>query len=254
MTKLIAMNGVGFGYPGQAPIFSGINFYINQGERTLILGPNGSGKSTLGLLIAGLLAPTSGEVNRNIQPLKIGIVFQNSRRQMIGSTVEDDLAFGLSLQEMPASKIKDRVELFLDKFKLTSKRHSNINQLSGGELRRLALAGVLITEPQIIILDEPLTMLDREDQVLFLNCLRENVRLETAVIWFDHEVKSIRYTSNWLVLNEKRGLDRVSLKELNLKEFLIDRRLTPAPLQELEWQMPGRIFGAIFGPERINFD
>jgi energy-coupling factor transporter ATP-binding protein EcfA2 len=254
MEKLIAMNGVGFGYPGQAPILSEVNLDIRPGEQILILGPNGSGKSTMALLICDLLTPTSGEINRFGKQPNIGIVFQNSRHQMVGSTVEDDLAFGLSLKSITATVLKKKVDFFLDKFNLESKRHYNINQLSGGELRRLALASVLITEPQILLLDEPLAMLDKENQVRFLDCLLDNILPETTLIWFDHEVRNIRHTKRWLVLTSKGQLNQVSLKELNSKAFLAEHNLTPAPLQSLEWGLPGRISDSIFGPERIRFD
>lgn len=254
MMKLIAMNGVGFGYPGQTPILSKVNLEITQGDRISILGPNGSGKSTLALLIAGLLAPTSGEISRFKCKSRVGIVFQNSRHQMVGSTVEDDLAFGLSFKNLTPEDLQKRVEIFLSKFKLVSKRYFNINQLSGGELRRLALASILITEPQILILDEPLAMLDKDAQTIFLNCLLENVPQETAIIWFDHEVRSIRHTKSWMVLTKEGRLNPLSLKDLNSEEFLKSHSLTPTPLQFLEWKFPGRINGAIFGPERVTFD
>lgn len=254
MERIIAMNGVGFGYPGQTPILSQADLEIRQGERILILGPNGSGKSTMALLIAGLLTPTSGKINRYGHQMNIGIVFQNSRHQMVGSTVEDDLAFGLSLKGINTIALKEKVELFLENFNLVSKRHHNINQLSGGELRRLALASVLITDPQIIILDEPLAMLDKKNQNIFLDCLRDNLGPEKTLIWFDHEVRSIRYTNRWMVLSSKGNLIQVSLNELNSKAFLADFKLTPAPLQDLEWGLPGRISDSIFGPEGIKFD
>lgn len=248
------MNGVGFGYPGQTPILYGVDFEVNQGEQISVLGPNGSGKSTMALLIAGLLTPTSGEINRYGCRPSTGIVFQNSRHQMVGSTVEEDLAFGLSLMNIATDVLNNKVETFLKKFNLDSKRHYNVNQLSGGELRRLALASVMITEPQILILDEPLTMLDKKNQVLFLDCLLENIKTGTTLIWFDHEVRWIRYTQKWFVFTKRDQLKQVSLAELNSKPFLTDNSLTPAPLQELEWELPGRVSRSIFGPERIKFD
>lgn len=254
MERIIAINGVGFGYPGQTPILSQVDLEIRQGERILILGPNGSGKSTMALLVAGLLTPTLGEINRYGYQLNIGIVFQNSRHQIVGSTVEEDLAFGLSLKGINTIALKRKVELFLEKFDLVAKRHHNINQLSGGELRRLALASVLIIDPQIIILDEPLAMLDKKNQGIFLDCLRDNLGPEKTLIWFDHEVRSIRYTNRWMVLSSKGQLNQVSLNELNSKAFLADYKLTPAPLQDLEWKLPGRISDSIFGPEGIKFD
>lgn len=254
MTNLLVMNGVGFGYPGQTPILSEINLEIKSGDRISILGRNGSGKSTMALLIAGLLAPTSGEIGGFNRRPTVGIVFQNSRHQMVGSTVEDDIAFGLSLKNLATDELQSKVEFFLANFKLASKRHFNINQLSGGELRRLALAAILITEPQILILDEPLAMLDKEAQTTFLKCLSEHVHPETAIIWFDHDVRSIRHTKTWMVLTKEGRLARVTLNDLNSKSFLKSHSLTPAPLQFLEWEFPGRISGAIFGPERIRID
>ena len=254
MAQLIVMNGVGFGYPGQTPILSGVNLEISQGDRILILGPNGSGKSTLALLIAGLLIPTSGAINYFLSRPEIGIVFQNSRRQLVGSTVEHELAFGLSLRNIPTDLLKNKVDDFLTKFDLAAKRECHPNQLSGGELRRLALASVLITEPQILILDEPLTMLDQEHQTAFLSCLAKNIRRDTVIIWFDHDLRAVRHTQKWMVLSEAGGLSEVTLAELNSEAYLKRHGLTPAPLQWLEWRLPGRVSGAIYGPEGIKFD
>jgi energy-coupling factor transporter ATP-binding protein EcfA2 len=257
--KVLEFKGVGFGYPGQTPIISGVNFFLNRGEHVLILGPNGSGKSTFAFLAVRLLSPKTGEIVFHAPPSsiegypKIGIVFQNSRLQIVGTTVEEDLAFGLTVLNYPAAKIKDQVNHFLDFFDFTPKRFQSVHQLSGGELRRLALASTLITEPDLLILDEPLSMLDCHSQELFLKIFHRVISKETAVIWLDHDVRSIRYLEKRYLLHQKGCLTPITLADLNSEDFVRKSFLNPAPLQYLEWKYPEQVSRSIFGPDQIEF-
>lgn len=253
--KLLDFEGVGFGYSGQAPILSGVNFAVNRGDKILILGPNGSGKSTFALLAAGILTPQVGEIKTafiNDSGIRTGIVFQDSRMQMVGTTVEDDLAFGLSVLNYPAPEIKKLVDQYLDLFGLNSKRHHGAAQLSGGELRRLALAAVMITNPDLIILDEPLAMLDFAGQRSFLSLLETPLFADTGLIWLDHDLRHARYLKQWYVLKPTGFLETLTLTQLNSEEFLKANKLMPTPLQPLEWEYPGLVRKAIFGPEEIE--
>lgn len=250
--KLAVFKRVGFGYPEQALVLNGVNLTLNRGERALVLGANGTGKSTLALLAAGSLVPSQGEIWVAGQ-LRRGIVLQHSNEQMIGSTVAEDLAFGLAMLNLPPEEIKEQVDHYLKIFGLEAKRDYGIQQLSGGELRRLALAGALIIQPDILILDEPLGMLDQGNQQVFLNCLNNLLSPQAAVLWFDHDLRSVRYTSSWYVLAGVDGLQRVGLEELNQPEFIKHHHLQAAPLQRLEWEHPGRINKAIFGPEMMEW-
>ena len=254
--RALEFKGVGFGYPGQALILSGANLSLTPGERAIVLGANGSGKSTIAFLAGGLLTPSAGEIirqSRNRQSLRMGLVFQNSRSQMVGTTVEEDLAFGLSILNYSARQIRIKVAEFLERFGLEEKRHCGVSQLSGGELKRLALAAVLITEPEVLILDEPLGMLDSYHQAVFLYYLRHELPEGVAVLWLDHDLRNIRYCNRYYLLKDTQ-LETVGLDELNNRTLLEEAGLEPAPLQPLEWQFPNRISQSIFGPEQIDFD
>lgn len=251
--RLLDFEGVGFGYSEQAPILSEVNLSLRKGKRSLILGSNGSGKSTIALLAAGLLTPGRGKILSDYPGLRKGIVFQNSRLQMVGSTVEEDLAFGLTVLNLPVSVIRAKVNHFLELFGLEAKRQYGADQLSGGELRRLALAGVLITEPDLLILDEPLAMLDYHNQQIFLQCLDEVVPRETTILWLDHDLRSLRYTDDWFILSHEKTIEPVTLDQLNTVDILEKYGLQPTPLQPLEWNYPKYISHAILGPERVEF-
>jgi cobalt/nickel transport system ATP-binding protein len=255
--QMIEFKGVGFGYPGQALILSGINFSLSAGERCILLGPNGSGKSTMAALAAGILLPGSGEIRRigtGGSDLRVGIVFQNSRLQIIGSTVGEDLAFGLTVLNYPTAQIRTKVDTYLKLFGLETKRDFHPDQLSGGELRRLALASVIITEPELLILDEPLTMLDSYNQAVFLYYLQNSLPSGTAVLWLDHDVRSIRFGDRFNILTREHQVYPVDLHQLNHQQFLRETGLEPAPLQPVEWKFPGRVSRAIYGPEIIDLD
>lgn len=247
-------NGVGFGYSEQAPILSQVNLTVRQGERILILGANGWGKSTLGLLAAGVLQPTCGQliVGESGHLIRRGIVFQNSRSQMVGASVQEDLAFGLTVLNRPAKEIREKVEQYLEMFGLSSKREHGAHQLSGGELRRLGLASVLITEPDLIVLDEPLSMLDQANQNLVLEILTTLIPRDTAVIWLDHDLRSVRHLPTRYILTSDGSVVPVTLEMLNSKGFLAEHGLRPAPLQELEWKHPNLIKNSILGPKAIE--
>lgn len=251
--KILEFKGVSFGYSGQTPIIFDVNWSINRGDRLLILGPNGSGKSTLALLLAGLIKPTTGEIvecGDLLANSKVSIVFQNSRFQMIGSTIEEDLALSLSFKNTPSSQIQNKVDYFLKAFDIETKRDCNVKQLSSSELKRLAFASALITDPDLLIIDEPLVMLDQHAKNLILNFLTNLIHPQMTVIWFDHDIRKIKYTDSWLLLTNGK-LKGVSLQDLNCREFLLANNLEPAPLQNLEWMVPDLMSNAIYGPEEI---
>ncbi|HOJ76568.1 MAG TPA: ABC transporter ATP-binding protein [Bacillota bacterium] len=251
--KVLEFKGVSFGYSGRTPIIFDLNWTIHKGDRLLILGPNGSGKSTLALLLAGIIKPTTGEIvdpGNLLVNSKVGIVFQNSRVQMIGSTVEEDLALSLSFHNTPSVQIRNKVEYYLKVFDLETKRDCNVKQLSSSELKRLAFASALITTPDLLIIDEPLAMLDQHAKRLILDFLANSIHTPMTVIWFDHDIRKVRYTDRWLLLNNGK-LESVSLPDLNSRELLLANDLEPSPLQNLEWKVPDLISNAIYGPEEI---
>jgi energy-coupling factor transporter ATP-binding protein EcfA2 len=156
-------------YPDGTHALKGIDLNISNGEFLLICGPNGSGKTTLIRLIGGLMKPTGGSIHINglddpHSPQKIrhraGMVFQDADSQIVGETVREDVAFGPENMALSRQKIAERVEWALRVMGLHGLSEKPCYMLSGGEKRRLAIAGVLAMKPQTILLDEPFSHLD----------------------------------------------------------------------------------------------
>lgn len=146
-----------------------ICFELYQGEFLILAGPNGSGKTLLLQHLTGLLKPSSGEIRYRDIPLKkqikkvrteVALVFQHPSHQIIEQTVEDDAAFSLRFTTLADKEVIRRVDHILDFMGLSHLRKSLTHTLSGGEKKRLALAGVLVMQPRTIFFDEPFTELD----------------------------------------------------------------------------------------------
>jgi cobalt transport protein ATP-binding subunit len=156
-------------YPDGTCALKGIDLTISDGEFLLICGPNGSGKTTLIRLVSGLLNPTAGSVQVNgFDPIKdsrevrrlVGMVFQDPDSQIVGETVKEDIAFGPENLGLPVEESMERVDWALRVMGLKELSEKPCYLLSGGEKRRLAIAGVLAMRPQIILFDEPFSFLD----------------------------------------------------------------------------------------------
>ncbi|MEG2338952.1 MAG: ABC transporter ATP-binding protein, partial [Clostridium sp.] len=151
-------------------ILNSINLAISKGEIIGILGGNGAGKSTLFLNLNGILKRDSGDVFLNGERLdkgssktlrnNVGIVFQNPDEQIISSSVFDDISFGLINQGLCGDEIRKRVNQIIKEFSLENIVDIPIHNLSYGQRKKVAIAGVVVMKPQVIILDEPTAGLD----------------------------------------------------------------------------------------------
>ena len=162
-----------------------INLQINPGESVAIIGPNGAGKTSLFLCIAGLVTFKASTFNisginalegnnKSILPSKAALLFQDSDDQLFCPTVEEDIAFGPINQGLSKAEVKQRVEIALEEVGLIEKRNKVPHQLSGGEKRRVALAGLLSMNPDILLLDEPSQFLDHRSRRSLINILNKN--------------------------------------------------------------------------------
>ncbi len=156
-------------YPDGTRALKGIDLTIPNGEFLLLCGPNGSGKTTLIRLISGLLRPTAGSVRVNrLNPIHdsrevrrlVGMVFQDPDSQIVGETVKEDITFGPENLGLSQKEIDERVDWALQVMGLRDLSEKPCYLLSGGEKRRLAIAGVLAMRPQVILFDEPFSFLD----------------------------------------------------------------------------------------------
>ena len=169
MSKLEIKN-LCFSYDESRQIIDDISLSIDKGSFIAVLGHNGSGKSTLAKLIVGLLEKNSGQIifndeeitKKNIRNLqtKTALVFQNPDNQFIGSTVEDDIAFGLENIQFPHDKMQEEINKFAESVNMLDYLDKEPVYLSGGQKQRVAIAGALILRPEILILDEATSMLD----------------------------------------------------------------------------------------------
>lgn len=166
------------------PALQQINLQIREGEYIAIMGHNSSGKTTLARCLNALLIPQSGEIfvdglaasdEQNVLAIrkKVGMVFQNPDNQIVSTTVEREVAFGLENLGVPTGTIHQVVTSILDRFDLTRYRKYPPHLLSGGEKQRVALASVLAMNPKYLVLDEPTSMLDPKGRRELLTLLAE---------------------------------------------------------------------------------
>ena len=167
---IIAVDGLSYTYPDGTEALADIDLHIHRGERIALLGPNGAGKTTLILHLNGILMPQRGAVHVNGLPLdgagvmeirrRVGIVFQDPDDQLFMPTVEQDVAFGPQNLGLGPDEVAARVERALATVGMSHVRRRPPNHLSFGQKRRVAIAGVLAMEPEILVLDEPTSNLD----------------------------------------------------------------------------------------------
>ncbi|MCJ0538797.1 energy-coupling factor ABC transporter ATP-binding protein [Enterococcus cecorum] len=205
MQPIIEMKDLTFRYQeeDQTPALNKVSLNINQGEWIAIIGHNGSGKSTLAKTINGLLLPESGSIKVNGQEINektiwevrrnVGMVFQNPDNQFVGSTVEDDVAFGLENQGVPREEMLVRVRESLEQVRMAEFMRKEPSRLSGGQKQRVAIAGIVALRPNVIILDEATSMLDPEG------------RLEVIAT-----VKKIKEENNLTVLSITHDIDEAA--------------------------------------------
>lgn len=196
-----------------------LDLHVPAGTLAAVIGPTGSGKSTLVQLIGGLLRPGEGtirvgevEVNErspSLSPLRrhVGIVFQYPEHQLFADTVEHDIAYGPRNRGVPEAEIRDRVRQAMQWVGLPeSLADRSPFQLSGGQMRRVAIAGVLAMYPQVLILDEPTAGLDpagRQALLEQIDCLRRERQM--TVLLVSHSMEEVaRYAERIFVLYQGR--------------------------------------------------
>jgi energy-coupling factor transport system ATP-binding protein len=212
--SIVSLNGVSFQYDAQERYaLNNVSFDIYEGEWLAIVGHNGSGKSTMAKLLNGLQFPQTGEITvcgikldeESIWDIrkKLGMVFQNPDNQFVGTTVQDDVAFGLENNGIPRDEMVTRVENSLKRVKMDKFLYQEPHHLSGGQKQRVAIAGVLALRPSIIILDEATSMLDprgREEVLETVRLLKEEKSL--TVISITHDLEEAAKADRIIVMNK----------------------------------------------------
>jgi energy-coupling factor transporter ATP-binding protein EcfA2 len=186
------LEGVGHVYSAGTPwahrALHDVNLRLADGARVIVVGPNGSGKSTLAWILAGLLTPSEGTITLDGGPLSIAeshtaMAFQHARLQLLRPAVAADVHFGLDVDDDAVDRALTDVGLDPARF-----RDRRIDELSGGEQRRVALAGVLVRKPRVLVLDEPLAGLDAPSREALVQVIgRLPNTLTTIVVTHDTE-------------------------------------------------------------------
>jgi len=250
---MIQFDGVSVFYPSAAAdvpaALDRLSLQIEDGEFVAIMGHNGSGKSTLARLCNGLVEADRGQVIIDGVPLvpgdqdalfdvrrKVGMVFQNPENQIVSSTVEREVAFGLENLCVPTEEIHTRVDAALAEFDLISLRSRPPHLLSGGEMQRLALASVMVMRPRVLMLDEPTTLLDYAHRKQFLATLdalyKKAVKHQPVTIVFvTQRAEEALMANRLLVLNKGKMLLDGPPKDLFLEEETLLKAGVLPPLE-----------------------
>ncbi|XJZ27468.1 energy-coupling factor ABC transporter ATP-binding protein [Bacillota bacterium Lsc_1132] len=215
-SPIVTLENVFFQYESaEQPALQDVSFEIYEGEWLAIVGHNGSGKSTMAKLLNGLQFPQKGEITvcgtklqeESVWEIRkqIGMVFQNPDNQFVGTTVQDDVAFGLENNGIPREEMIARVNSSLKKVKMDAFLNQEPHHLSGGQKQRVAIAGVLALRPAIIILDEATSMLDPRGREEVLETVRELKAEKTlTAISITHDLEEAAKADRIIVMNKGR--------------------------------------------------
>ncbi len=210
---IIDVKGLSFSYDNETKAVDDVSFSIEKGTYTTLVGHNGSGKSTIAKLIAGLLEKESGSIvidglelnEENLHAIrgKIGIVFQNPDNQFIGSTVQDDIAFGLENHCVPQQDMDAIIHEYAERVGMTEYLNTEPTHLSGGQKQRVAIAGVLAMKPEILIFDEATSMLDPQGKDGIKKMINELHRESgLTIVSITHDIEEVTNSDYVIALSK----------------------------------------------------
>ncbi|HCW56183.1 MAG TPA: energy-coupling factor transporter ATPase [Erysipelotrichaceae bacterium] len=213
--SILQVKNLNFSYEEGVPTIRDVSFSVEEGSYTAIIGHNGSGKSTVAKLIAGLLDKSSGEItidglelnleNLNAIRSRVGVVFQNPDNQFIGSTVRDDIAFGLENHQVPQPEMDGIIDTYAKRVHMEGFLNVEPTHLSGGQKQRVAIAGVLAMHPKILVFDEATSMLDPQGKAEIkqvIRSLHEDRKL--TILSITHDIDEISNSDYVIALCDGR--------------------------------------------------
>lgn len=237
-------------------VLDGISLDIPSGQFVAILGPNGSGKSTLAKHLNVLLLPNEGTVwidgkdthaKERLWEIRsqVGMVFQNPDNQIIGTSVEEDVAFGPENKNIEPEKIRKIVETVLRKVKLWDRRKASSSRLSGGQKQRLATADALAGLPACLVLDEPTAMLDPDSRKEVINIVKELNRKEgMTIILITHHTDEVVDADRIVLMKDGKIIgDDIPKKIFADYELLKKAKMDIPPVVELGMRLEKQQIG-----------
>lgn len=221
MDKIVEIKNLSYTYPDGTPALNGVSLDVMEGESIGIIGPNGAGKSTLLLHLNGILQSKNGAIrvlgmpltNRNLRKIrsKACLVFQDPEDQLFMPTVFDDVAFGLINLGYHAQAVREKVGEILGRVDLSGRESRSAHHLSFGEKKLVSLATVLVMEPEILLLDEPTSNLDRKEKRGIIKFLQE---IDKTKIIVSHDLEMIEQLCQRVVVMNRGKVVSTEDKEI----------------------------------------
>lgn len=216
---LLEFEQVDYTYPSSPqPALQSLTLRIPAGKRCALIGQNGCGKTTLFLLANGLYKPQKGAVHWQGSPLrydraslmnlrqKVGLVFQDPEQQLVASTVEEDLSYGLCNLGLPDSEVNQRVGEAIANFNLSELAARPVHHLSLGQKKRVSLADVMVLKPELLLLDEPTAYLDQLHTRDLMAKLRQIQAMGTTIVMATHDLDLAYCWADWIFILDKGQL------------------------------------------------
>lgn len=248
MDSVIQFENVSYLYPTGRFSITNLSFNVQKGEMFAVTGTNGAGKTTLLRMIVGLLTPQEGHVRilgmdlvkKNLPHIrtKVGFVFQNPDEQLFAPTIYEDVAFGPRNLGWPEEQVDEVVNKWLEIVGLQDHGDHSPYELSFGQKKRAALAGVFAMNPEILLLDEPFAYLDFPSTLALIRLInRIVVDQHVTVVFSSHDYPLVEnWSSNMLALNGGRtiyfGDSTIGFQKDEIKKILGD----PEELKNLSWR------------------
>ncbi|BAU08087.1 energy-coupling factor ABC transporter ATP-binding protein [Fischerella sp. NIES-3754] len=216
---LLEFEQVHYTYPGakQAAI-NNLSLKIPAQKKCALIGQNGCGKTTLFLLANGLYKPDKGKIIWQSKPLqydrkslvqlrqKVGVVFQDPEQQLVASTVEEDISYGLCNLGLPEIEIQQRVEQALIEFDLIELAQRPVHHLSLGQKKRVSIADVMVLKPELLLLDEPTAYLDRLHTRKLMTTLQDIHATGTTIVMATHDLDLVYRWADWMFVMDRGRL------------------------------------------------
>lgn len=243
MSAILTFDSITFSYPGRPKSLDSLSFTIERGKKVAVVGPNGAGKTTLLLMCNGTLVPDSGSVLLNETPVsydkaglrnlrtKVGLVFQNSDSQVFAPSVYADIAFGPLNLHLSQEEIHERVSDAIFAVGLSGYEKRVPHHLSGGERKRVAIAGILAMKPDILVADEPTSSLDPATSAEIMDLLDELHEEGTTILLSTHDVElAYSWADEIILLADGKILRQAPPEEVFTDASLMKQARLTAPV------------------------
>lgn len=240
---MLEARNITFSYDDGTEALNNVNLKVDKGDIVALLGKNGAGKSTLFLHFNGILRPDNGEIIIDGEKLKydkkslikfrqkVGLVFQNPDDQIFAPSVEEDVAFGPLNLKLPMEEVQKRVHEALERVGMVGFEKKAPHHLSGGQKKRVAIAGILAMKPEIMVFDEPTAGLDPKGASKIINLLKELNEQGITIIISTHDVDLVpQYANKVYVLHEGEIIGEGTARDIFSNKELINKANLELPI------------------------